>query len=581
MGVPRLFPYTKDHFPKHVRHFRRGEHTQKVDYLYLDANGPLHTTAQYVENYGQNKRLVDRYGHLSEAIRQKMIFAKFFEEIYRITQIVKPQKVLYIAIDGPAPLAKQCQQRQRRFMAAKDRDPGTFDSNNMTPGTVFMFNMTKYLNYSIRKEMNGFSLWKDIEVIFSPPTVPSEGEHKILDFMRSLPDDELQNSSHCIFGPDGDLIMLTLAAHVPKMLLLREDQYNVDHIHLLDMGKIRKDLPSFMGQPATRSLNDVADDFIFQGFFVGNDFLPKIQMFHRLEDGLEKMVSTYQKVISTNSTSGKEKNLVIDGELNLEGFYEFISLLAEEEEYYLSRQVRVKPPEEKFTNKTLLNNISTDKNNNQVFDFKSYRQDYYAKMGIDLKNSGYKKKIKDLCHCYIKTLIWVFEYYIKGLPSWRWAYEYHYAPLMYDLGRHLSVSIVKGDTYTFDHENASVPFEQLLSVLPTLSAELLPNPYRKLMINPSSELVKLGYYPEQFDIDFEGKDKDFQGVVLLPFVDYQKVHRCYEKMKKHVKTQYARNQLGKNILFWFDSTYNARYTSDMGSILNLRVRSKELDPLRV
>ena len=577
MGVPRLFPYTISHFSKMVKHFRRGEYTQKVDNLYLDANGELHGSAQYVENYGPNKRLVDRYGHLSEDMRHKMIFARFFENIYRITQIIKPQKRLYIAIDGPAPLAKQCQQRQRRFMAAKNRDPGAFDSNKLTPGTEFMFNLTKYLDYSIRKEMNGFSLWRDIEVIFSPPTVPEEGEHKILTYMRSLPKEELENDSHCIYGPDGDLIMLTLAVHAPKMLLLREDQYTVDHIHLLDMGQIRQELPSFMGQPKTRSLNDVTDDFIFQGFFVGNDFLPKIQMFYRLEDGLEKMVSTYQQVV----TQSKEQNLVIDGELNLEGFYEFVSLLAEEEEYYLSRQVRVKPPEEKFINQTLLDNVSVDKKNNHTLDFKGYRQSYYAKMGIDLKNPGYKKKIKELCHCYIKTLIWIFEYYIKGLPAWRWAYEYHYAPLMYDLSRHLSVSVVKGDPYTFDYENASIPFEQLLSVLPTASAELLPNPYRKLMTSSSSELIKYGYYPEKFDIDYEGKDKDFQGVVILPFVDYQKVHECYEKMRKHVKTRYSRNKLGKNIIYRYDGTYKARYSSDMGNIANLRVRSKEIEPLRV
>jgi len=406
--------------------------------------------------------------------------------------------------------------------------------------------------------------------------------HNCLDYIRSLPDGVRANDSHCIFGPDGDLIMLTLAAHVPKMLLLREDQYNVDHIHLLDMGRIRKELPSFMGQPETRSLNDVADDFIFQGFFVGNDFLPKIQMFHRLEDGLEKMLSTYRRVTTgTGSGSSGEQNLVIDGELNLQGFYEFISLLAEEEEYYLSRQVRVKAPEEKFVNKTLLDNVTIDKKNNHTLNFEGYRQGYYAKMGIDLKNPECKKQIKELCHSYIKTLIWIFKYYIKGLPAWRWAYEYHYAPLMYDLSRHLSESVMKGDTYTFNHENASIPFEQLLSVLPTASAELLPKPYRKLMTSPSSELVEHGYYPERFEIDFEGKDKDFQGVVLLPFVDYEEVHRCYEKMKKHVKTQYSRNKLGKNILYWYDKTYRVRYSSDVGNIINLRVRSKELDPLRV
>ena len=452
--------------------------------------------------------------------------------------------------------------------------------NCITPGTVFMFNMTNYLDYSIRKEMNGFSLWKNLEIIFSPPTVPSEGEHKILDYMRTLPSDVIENESHCIYGPDGDLIMLTLASHIPNMFLLREDQYTVEHFDLLDMGQIRTELPKFMGQPETRSHNDVTDDFIFQGFFVGNDFLPKIQMFYRLEDGLEKMISTYRQVI-TNTTDSIKQNLVIDGELNLQGFYEFVSLLAEEEEYYLSQQALIKAPKEKFVNQTLLNNIKIDEKNNHTLDFKGYRQDYYAKMGIDLKEKGYKKKIRGLCHSYIKTLIWIFEYYIKGLPAWRWAYEYHYAPLMYDLSRHLSMSIVNGDTYDFDYESSSVPFEQLLSVLPVASAELIPNPYRKLMVNKSSELVKSGYYPEQFDVDYEGKDKDFQGVVLLPFVDYSLVHKCYEKMKEHVKTRYVRNQLGKNIVYWYDPKYKAMYTSDVGSIKNLHVRSKEVDPLRV
>jgi 5'-3' exonuclease len=577
MGVPRLKRYVTSHFPKSVKHFKRGCYTQKVDNLYLDANGELHGSAQYVENYGPNKRLIDRYGHLPEATRQQIIFTRFFENIYRITEIVKPQKRLYIAIDGPAPLAKQCQQRQRRFVAAQNREPGNFDSNNITPGTVFMFNMTKYLDYSIRKEMNGFSLWKNLEIIFSPPTVPSEGEHKILDYMRTLPSDIIENESHCIYGPDGDLIMLTLASHIPNMFLLREDQYTVEHFDLLDMGQIRTELSKFMGQPKTRSHNDVTDDFIFQGFFVGNDFLPKIQMFYRLEDGLEKMISTYRQVITANPG----QNLVIDGELNLQGFYEFVSLLAEEEEYYLSQQARIKAPEEKFVNQTLLDNIKIDEKNSHTLDFKGYRQDYYAKMGIDLKEKGYKKKIRELCHSYIKTLIWIFEYYIKGLPAWRWAYEYHYAPLMYDLSRHLSMSIVNGDTYDFDYENSSVPFEQLLSVLPVASANLIPNPYRKLMVNKSSELVKSGYYPTEFDVDYEGKDKDFQGVVLLPFVDYNQVHECYEKMKKHVKTRYVRNQLGKNIVYWHDPKYKAMYTSDVGSIKNLRVRSKEVDPLRV
>jgi 5'-3' exoribonuclease 1 len=558
---------------------KEGKLPLSVSSLFIDMNNVFHDAASDVFLYSKkyNKMSIDRKNKILKDLKKKteeekifLVATRVIEMLYELLKTIQPKEYLVMAVDGVAPMAKITQQRKRRFKAAKERavavDPdeeelddlktpgseklltGVFDSNCITPGTKFMQLMDQYLQRFIDDALKMRTNIFPEKIVYSSHLTPGEGEHKFFEMIRSGQIKIESIGANVVYGLDADLTMLTLLSDVPYFYLYKQGYNNFGklEVNIVNIDALKEfiftDL-NILNDPVNQiDMETTTRDFVVMVYFVGNDFLPHISAFEDVAAAINKMFEVYQEL---NKPLTKPS-----GEVLWENFKTFMSMLSIFEQPFLKQMAAQsyqypftildesvtktypKIDEGTFGNANFQNRVQVDLN------FDKFKDLWYGAALEPITDKGKqfmeKHKIEgvpftqmgvlDMGYEYIKGIQWILHYYRLGTKnvSSKFVYTYHHAPTLTDLATMCDYIMKIGRTPTIDDVKFSpsdphiTPIHQLICVLPPVSWNFIPEPFRGLMLTRFADLS-----PVDFKIEMEGihKNKEFMGIPMLSMVD--------------------------------------------------------------
>ena len=417
--------------------------------------------------------------------------------------------MLYIGVDGVAPMAKIKQQRMRRFKSAVGAEEeakikasalGTpytpsprWDTNAITPGTSFMNNLAIALR--------NYQKTDPTRIIVSPADVAGEGEQKIMDFLRA------NTYTDCvIYGLDADLIVLSMWAGAKGILTVdlfreeteftggvKENALGEEEYLYLTVGMICDSLFESYGRSEQRK-QEFIHDYVGIMNILGNDFVPHGLSVKIKAEGIEVLLAMY-KHLETDEDLVYLDNDVYSYNVNV--LYMLFQKIAEQEPLAILKSIRMKldarigmsassktdvekamsayndKPVEWAVERPMIRKVMMEGRDKPVWVLVDNWKEIYDSMAFFGTSPDIVTKY------YFESLAWTLAYYSGTYVDTQWYYPWWLPPrfesMLDTLKSMTSLSLPNTSRSPLN------PIEQLAMVLPQTSFQLLPSEYAELV----------------------------------------------------------------------------------------------------
>jgi 5'-3' exonuclease len=486
MGIPSYYKRLVDT----VHGFVSKAHPGSIDWLWMDFNCLIYHCLR--------KPTMPEYEPGSEweneFIRQIGVY------LVHVVNEVKPQKGVYIAIDGVVPMAKMRQQRLRRFKSAwmtEKSGVNGWDTNAITPGTRFMTALKLSLEKLCARRTSG-----SLRYILSSSDEPGEGEHKIMEQWRTGKYD----GSYAIYGLDADLIVLALlnSTDHPCWLFREETEAGVDAVgdefySWLSIDILREYIQIQIGERMQIA------DYAFAMSVLGNDFLPQSLSFKMRDGGHDALLECLRGLNNRGI-----QLIQLDGTVSWTGVEALLQWLSTDEEARLDRFIRRKMGLGKMTTPATVGEDAwplTVQAEKILWSTLNGRDGLVEGWRDIYRQRWLEGGRNDLCATYLYGMEWIWAYYTGKLDMicYNWMYPLHMPPLWCDILTYLRTH--RRQTMTqFPGENPVrrediLPVEQLCLVLPADSWHLLEHASREKKL-----IVRAPWlFPRSFEFTSIGK----------------------------------------------------------------------------